>query len=103
MDDVIAEMTDEIKVISKAAPSDLNSILRESLELAAHPDVNYYNEENHWKPPGLTQWPYFDTCITISHLDQFCCCEELYQNEDGAFRAPGGRDIELRTVYTDQR
>jgi hypothetical protein len=87
MDRVIAEMTDEIKAISKAAPSDLNSILRKSLELAAHPDVNYYNEENHWKPPGLTQWP---------------CCEELYQNKDGAFRAPGGRDIELRRVYTDQ-
>jgi hypothetical protein len=55
LDRVVAEMTDEIKTISKSAPSDLDSILSESLALAAHQDVNYYNEENTWEPPGLMQ------------------------------------------------
>ena len=93
MDRVVAEMVDESKVISKAVPSDLDSILRESLELAAYHDVNYYKEENHWKPPGLTQRLYFN---------KLGCCEELYQNDDGAYLAPGGRDVELRRAYTDQ-
>jgi len=103
VDTVVAEMTDEIKAISQTTPPDLHSILRESLVLAAHEDVGDYNEENAWKPPGLTQWPYFNTCIAIGYFDEFGCCTAVYHNEGtGAPRAPGGRDVELRRVYTDQ-
>ena len=105
LDRVVAEMAGEIKAIYKAAPSDsdLDSILRESLAFAAIQDVNYYNEENTWKPPGLTQWSYFDTCIGIGYFDSFGCCEAVYHNDDtGAPRAPGGHDVELRRVCTDQ-
>jgi hypothetical protein len=102
LDRIVTEMTEEIKTISKSVPSDLDSILRESLALAAHQDVNHYNEENTWKPPGLTQWPSFDICIAIGYFDESGCCEALYHGEDGNPRAPGGHDVELRRVYTDQ-
>ena len=83
---VVAEMTDEIKTISKSTPSDLDTILRESLAFAAREDDDYFNEENTWKPPGLTQWPLFDTCIAIGYFNKF-----------GGL---SGRDVELRRVYS---
>jgi hypothetical protein len=100
---VVAEMTEEIKTISKSAPSDLDTILRESLAFAAFPDVNCYNDGNIWKSLGLTQWPSFGTCIAIGYFDKFGRCAPVYYNEDNrTFRTPGGRDVELRRVDTYQ-
>lgn len=99
VDTVMAEMTDEIKVISRTTPPDLDSILREPLVLAAHEDY----EENTWRPPGFT-WLYFDTCIAIGYFDEFGCCAAAYHDEatgTGAPRAPGGHDVELRRVHTN--
>ena len=93
---VVVEMTDEIKTISKSTPSDLDTILRESLAFAAQEDDDYFNAENPWKPPGLTQWPLFDTCIAIGYFDKFGCSAPVYYNK--TFGALSGRDVELRRV-----
>jgi len=89
LDRVVTEMTDEIKAISETTPTDLVSILREPLALAAK------EHDYSWKPPGLTQWHYFDICVAIGYFsDRSGHCEELYHNQDtGAARAPGGRNV----------
>jgi len=85
LDRVVAEMADEIKAISGTTPSDLVSILHESLALTATEDYDS------WKPPGLTHSSYVNTCVAIGYFgDEYT----------DAIRAPGGRDVELRRVST---
>jgi hypothetical protein len=92
---VTKEMVDEIKLLSNTTSSDLANILRESLVLANDKD------NQRWKPPCLSNWDYFDTCIAIGHFDpESGDCEELYWNNHGELQAPGGRDVKLRRVHT---
>ena len=102
MDRVVQEIAGEIKAISETTPLDLLSILRESLALAA--SYNLYDSiwENE-KPPGLTEWSYFDISIAIGYFDgELGCCKAYNHNfKTGAAHAPGGRNVELRRVCSD--
>ena len=102
IDSVVEVMADEIREISETIPLDLLSILRESLTLAADDDSGNDNWDNK-KPPGLTEWSYFDISIAIGYFDgEWGCCKAYYHNlNTGAARAPGGRNVELRRVYSD--
>jgi hypothetical protein len=104
IDSGVQIMADEIKEISETTPLqvDLLSILRESLTLATDDDSGdhtWYNE----KPPGLTDWSYFDISIAIGHFDgELGCCKAYYHNaKKGSARVPSGRNVELRRVYSD--
>lgn len=103
IDRVIKEMANEIKAISETTPLDLLSILHESIALAASDDSGD-DTWNSQKPPGLTDWSYFDICIAIGYFDEsdYGGCKACYHNrKTDAVRAPGGRNVELRRVYSD--
>jgi hypothetical protein len=94
---VVKDMVHEIKLlVSDPKPSDLLTILEESLAVAID------EKDQSWKPPGLGNWTYFNTCIAIGYFDQHGHCETLYYGHAFEPRALGGRDVECRRVYTDK-
>jgi hypothetical protein len=103
IDLVVEEMADEIKAILETTPPDLLSIIRESLALAFFDDFIDHTW-NHKKPSGLAEWSYFDVAIAIGYFDEASDgnCGAYYHNfQTGATRAPNGRNVELRRVYSD--
>jgi hypothetical protein len=52
-------------------------------------------------PPGLGSWPHFDRAIAIGFFDYLGLCRPRYCDDEGNVHIPGGREVEVRRVHTN--
>lgn len=104
LDKVTYDITSEITLARDGKEYDeMLNIVREGLSSTFSNNERHLGYIPEWKPAGVVDWFAFRRCVAIGHFDghfdgQFGGATLFQDENDGSFKVPSGRNVEVRVV-----